>query len=384
MAGIPSPRPSCLRARDPHEPHRAATPLELLYDLCFVVAIAQAATALHHGIGHGHGVQSAFAFVVVFFAIWWAWMGFCWFASAFDCDDAPYRIKVLVQMVGVLVLAAGVPRAAEHFDATLITLGYAIMRAGLLAQWLRVYRSVPDYRATAGRYLVGTLAVQLLWIAALWLPTHQWIYAWCALVPAELAVPVWAERARPTPWNAHHIAERYGLLTLIVLGESVLAATVAIQSAWAGGGRGELLPVVGAAPVILFSMWWLYFVRPHHDLLRSSRAAFVWGYGHAAVFAAAAAVGAGLSVAVDAAMHTTHVAAFWAGQALALPVAIYLVSLWLLVQRHHGHGLAFATATALVLAAPAAPLSPAIIAIVLVVLLVHVVRRPAGAQPAAV
>lgn len=383
MAGTPSPPAGRMLARDPHEPHRAATPLELLYDLCFVVAIAQAATALHHGIGHGHGVQSAVAFVVVFFAIWWAWMGFCWFASAFDCDDAPYRIKVLVQMVGVLVLAAGVPRAAEHFDATLITLGYTIMRAGLLGQWLRVFRSVPAYRGTAGRYLVGTLAVQSLWIAALWLPTHTWIYAWCALVPAELAVPVWAERARPTPWNAHHIAERYGLLTLIVLGESVLAATVAIQSAWADGGRSELLPVVGAAPVILFSMWWLYFVRPHHDLLRSPRAAFVWGYGHAAVFAAAAAVGAGLSVAVDAAMHSTHVSVFWAGHALALPVAIYLVSLWLLVQRHHGHGRVFGTVILAVLATPFTPMAPVAIALLLAGLLVHVLRTtPPARTPA--
>jgi Bacterial low temperature requirement A protein (LtrA) len=66
--------------RDAGERHRAATPLELLYDLCFVVAIAQVAAALHHSISHGHALAGLGSFGVVFFAIWWAWMGFAWFA----------------------------------------------------------------------------------------------------------------------------------------------------------------------------------------------------------------------------------------------------------------------------------------------------------------
>ena len=103
-----------MSARDPAESHRAATPLELLYDLCFVVAIAQAAASLHHAMAEGHAAQGLLGFMLVFFAIWWAWMGFAWFASAFDTDDVPYRLKVLVQIVGVLVLAAGVKRAFEH------------------------------------------------------------------------------------------------------------------------------------------------------------------------------------------------------------------------------------------------------------------------------
>ncbi len=74
---------------------------------------------------------------MVFFAIWWAWMNFTWFASAYDVDDVPYRLLALVQMGGVLVLAAGVPSAFEHQDFFGITLGYFIMRIGLVAQWVR-------------------------------------------------------------------------------------------------------------------------------------------------------------------------------------------------------------------------------------------------------
>ena len=69
---------------------------------------------LHHGLVEGHVARRrSSAFPLVFFAIWWAWMNFTWFASAYDTDDVPYRIAVFVQMTGVLVLAAGVPRAFE-------------------------------------------------------------------------------------------------------------------------------------------------------------------------------------------------------------------------------------------------------------------------------
>ncbi|MCA8977540.1 MAG: low temperature requirement protein A, partial [Planctomycetes bacterium] len=238
-------------ARDPSEPHRVASSLELLYDLCFVVAIAQAAAALHHEIGHGHAAHGALAFGVTFCAIWWAWMGFAWFASAFETDDAVYRLKVLVQMCGVLVFAAGVRPMFQGTDFTLGTLGYAIMRIGLVGQWLRAARSVPAMRRTATRYATGIVLLQLCWIGALWLPTDRWLLAFFTLIPFELLVPAWAERAGRTPWHPHHIAERYGLLTIIVLGESVLAATLAVQSAAElGAAWPSLLPVIVAGPVI--------------------------------------------------------------------------------------------------------------------------------------
>ena len=367
-----------MRARDPHEPHRSATPLELLYDLCFVVAIAQAAAALHHAIAADHALAGVRAFGVVFFAIWWAWMNFTWFASAFDCDDVPYRLLVLLQMAGVLVLAAGVPRAADHLDVTLMTAGYTIMRIGMVAQWLRARRSAPDHRRTAGRYALGTVLVQLGWLAALWLPPDRWLVAFGVLVPIELLVPAWAERARPTPWHAHHIAERYGLLTLIVLGESVLAATQAVQAAFADGAPcGELLPVAIAAPMILFAMWWLYFVDSHAHLLTSLRAAFAWGYGHLVVFAAAAAVGVGLAVAADRAAQAdavAHGSRFWAGQALSIPVAVFVLALWLLALRGRRLLAPLLLALLAVLAAPLFPWSPLWVALALVLLLTRVVR----------
>ena len=149
-------------------------------------------------------------------------------------------------------------------------------------------------------------------------PDPWWKVGFLVLVVAELMVPVWAERQDTTPWHPRHIAERFGLFTLIVLGESVLAATVAIQSALdAGVSIGDLLAFVGGGLLIVFGMWWVYFAQPGEVVLDHARMvfahhhrnAFVWGYGHLLVFASAAAVGAGLEVMVDSLTDHTDLAA---------------------------------------------------------------------------
>ena len=105
-----------MTARAVDEPHRAATQLELLFDLTFVVAVAAVVVQLGHGMAEGHAVEAVGPFLQVFFAIWWAWMNFTWFASSYDTDDVPYRLLTLLQMGGVLVLAAGVPSAFGDGD----------------------------------------------------------------------------------------------------------------------------------------------------------------------------------------------------------------------------------------------------------------------------
>lgn len=368
--------------------HRAATPLELLFDLCFVVAIAQAATSLHHAVAEGHGWQGAFGFSLIFFAIWWSWMGFTWFASAFAREDAPYRLAVLVQMVGVSVLAAGVPRAFEHFDYGLVTLGYVILRTSQVWLWLRVARQRPEFRAVARRYALGVTFCQLGWLALLAFPAAWWPVGFAVMASAELLVPASGERTRRTPWDAHHIAERYGLMTIIVVGESVLATTLAVQAALdAEHGLGEVLAVIVAAPIVFFGMWWLYFARPHHERLASRRDAFVWGYAHLAVYGAAAAVGAGLAVAVEHATGHGHAGATATAYALALPLALYLAALWFVLVRGsrecRGVAAAYALGIAILLGAPALIPSPLVAAGVVAALTAVVVRHESKASAVA-
>ena len=310
-----------MAARDHAEERRTSTPLELLFDLCFAVAVSQAASELHHGLAHGHAKEALVAYGLVFFAIWWAWMNFTWFASAYDTDDVPYRGKVFLQIAGVLVLAAGIPRAVERRDFAMVTLGYAIMRIGLVAHWLRAAHADAAHRRTSLRLCrCGVAAVQAGWIGLLLVPHDLWIAGWCVLAPAELALPVWAERPRMTPWHAHHIVDRYGCFTLIVLGEAVLSSTVAIQTAIDEGHLSPSLAAIAAGGLlVVFSMWWIYFDRPADRILEDRRFAFVWGYGHLPVFAAVAAVGAGIEVAIDAATDHIHMSPVEAALTVAVP-----------------------------------------------------------------
>jgi low temperature requirement protein LtrA len=322
--------------RHPEEQHRAATPLELLFDLTFVVAVALAAAELHHALAEGAVAHAVLAYLAGFFAIWWAWMNFTWFASAYDTDDVLYRLLTLIQMGGVLVLAAGIPAAFKDFDFTTVVIGYVIMRLAVVAQWLRAAADHPEGRPAALRYAVGVTVLQVGWIARLWLPgTAGWI-SFAVLAVAELAVPMWAESSgRLTPWHRGHITERYGLFTIIVLGEVVLAATTGVQSALSAGRSSPGLMIAAAGGLLLvFGMWWSYFKHSAFEQIRLSlSAAAIWGYGHFAVFASIAALGAGLQVVIDTIAHTSHIGPEFAAFTVAVPLATYLTVLGLLSTR---------------------------------------------------
>lgn len=379
-----------LIGRDSAEPHRAATPLELLFDLSFVVAVAAAAAELHHGVAENHVGVSVARYLMVFFAIWWAWMNFTWFASAYDTDDVTYRVLTLVQIAGVLVLAAGVHDAFAEKDFTLVTIGYLVMRVPLVAQWLRVARDDPARRAVGLRYAAGVALVQAGWLVRLALPDGLGLASFLVLVVAELAVPVWAERAGPmTGWHPEHIAERYGLFTLIVLGEVILAATNAVRAGLTEAGvSGALLGVAGGGLLVVFGLWWVYFWRPAGDALRHVAAvSFLWGYGHYLVFAAVAALGAGLEVAVESVLHEAHVGERTAAYAVAVPVAVTLLVIGVLQARLVAGPAVLArcaAAAVLVLLAALLPLAAAVLAAGVVLALLVLAEVVADARvPAA-
>jgi low temperature requirement protein LtrA len=212
-------------------------------------------------------------------------------------------------MGGVLVLAAGVQSAFEERDFATVTLGYVLMRVAMLAQWLRAAQGDAERRGTALRYAAGIAVVQVGWGLRLLLPGTLGLVGFLVLVLAELSVPVWAERHRGTPWHPHHIAERYGLFTIIVLGEVVLAATRAVQTAVSEEGVGVDVVLLGAAALLLsVGLWWLYFLKSNGPALeRRPELSFLWGYGHYGIYASIAAVGAGLEVAVAAVDHELEV-----------------------------------------------------------------------------
>lgn len=318
--------------RDPREAGRVSTPLELFFDLIFVTAIASAGAQLHHGVVEGHPIAIV-GYVMTFFAIWWAWVNYTWFASAYAVEDVVYRVLTFVIMGGALVLAAGVPGFFADGQSGIVVAGYAIMRVGMAALWFRAAVHDRQRRTIALTYAIGILLVQAFWIARLLVDDEALIYATFVVgVVLELAVPYVAERRQHTPFHPEHGAERSSLLMIIVLGEVVLATVMATQTALGegGGGRGltsDLVLLVVGAFLTVLSLWWLYFRRDHADLVEHPTGVWVFGYLHYAVYASVAAVGAGLAAGVEVATHEAHVAAQPVEWLLAVSITIYLLTL---------------------------------------------------------
>ena len=325
-----------LSPRDPHEAHRAATPLELFFDLVSVIAIAAAAAGLHHAIAEAHAAEGIITFLMAFFAIWWAWMNYTWFASAYDNDDTLYRLLTILIMAGSLTMAAGIGALFKSGDLTMVVTGYVIMRLGMIALWLRAANNDPGRRSTALSYAVGIAIAQVFWIAFLMLQPLQpaFLYAlFFAGVALELAVPVIAERKSNTPWHRHHIIERYGLLNIIVLGETLLAGGLALQEVAGGATNIAFVHIALSSLVIVFSMWWLYFAREDHLNSADLNRALIWGYGHFVIFASGAAVGAGFAVLVDVIAGKAEASLLVGDYAVGIPVALYMMGLWFVRDR---------------------------------------------------
>lgn len=342
-------------ARDPDEPHRAATPLELFFDLVFVVAIAQAASALHHGIAEGHVGYAVLHYTLVFFAVWWAWMGFTWFASAYDNDDVLYRLLVLVQLTGALVLAAGVTRAFEALDYRLVLAGYVLMRVAMITQRLRSAKHDPARRKGALRHAWTLAFLQVCWVVLVFSPKVFLVPGIVLLGSLEMASMAWAEASARTTWHREHILERYGLLTIIVLGETILATALALERIFeAGAFTARMAPIVVGGLLAVYAMWWLYFDRPTHRPGMDVRMGYAWGYGHLVIYASAAAVGAGLAISLDRATGHASIDPVVAGASVAVPAALYVLMLWLLHERpRRGRGhLAFLLTAAALLVTP--------------------------------
>ncbi|MGB8407050.1 MAG: low temperature requirement protein A [Mycobacterium sp.] len=324
-----------MRGRDPHEKHRVSTPLELLFDLTFTVAFGVAASELAHMLAAGHVGAGITAFVFAIFAICLAWINFTWFASAYDTDDWVFRLMTMIEMVGVLVLALGLPafyesvEAGRHVDNAVLVAGYVVMRIALVGQWLRAARQNPAGRPAALTYAVIVSVVQLGWIGTVFLPTPVPVTlgCWAVLAAIELGGPILAEsRCGGTPWHAHHIAERYGLLAIIALGEGVVG-TVATLSADIGehgwSVDAVLLAISGTA--LTFGMWWVYFMVPAADALHAHRErSFRFGYLHLPVYGAIVATGAGLHTAAYFIQHHSALGSVATVLTVVIPVGVYI------------------------------------------------------------
>lgn len=354
-----------MRGRDPHEGHRVASPLELLFDLTFAASFSLASSQLAHALAEGNYAAALLGFGFASFAICWAWINFSWFSSAYDTDDWIFRVVTMVQMVGVLVLAIGLPRMfasierGEHPDNSVMVLGYVIMRVALVFQWLRAAKQDPARRRACLTYASAILIAQVGWVVQIVVDytVKETIILSGILVFIEFAGPLLAERKDGgTPWHAHHIAERHSLFAIIALGEGVVGTVAALSAVVEQQGWTVDAALVGIAGTgLTFGMWWVYYLVPSAQILDAYRQrAFVWGYGQMLIVTSIVATGAGLHVAAYFIEHKTHISAFATLLTVAVPVGAFLALIYVLyyylVRRFDPFHVWLLTATAVVFA----------------------------------
>jgi low temperature requirement protein LtrA len=330
-----------MSGRDPYEQHRVATPLELLYDLTFAVAFGVAGEQFAHLVEEAHFAAGLIGFGFAIFAVCWCWINYSWFASAYDTDDWAFRVATMVQMVGVIILALGLPPVFHSIDAghtidnSVTVAGYVVMRLSMIFLWLRAARQDPPRRRACQTYAVTIGVAQLGWIALLLAHTTVGVFIarGAVLILIEMVGPVIAERGKGgTPWHAHHIAERYGLLAIITLGETVIGTVASLGAVVESQGwslDAALVAVAGTG--LTFGLWWMYFTVPAGEVLQVHRErAFPWGYGHMFIFGSIAATGAGLHVAASYISHEAHIGATATVITVAVPVGVFAFALFAL------------------------------------------------------
>lgn len=330
-----------MSGRDPHETQRVATPLECLYDLTFAVAFGTAADQFAQYLAAGHVRTAIVGFLFATFAICWAWVNYSWFASAYDTDDWVCRLLTMVQMVGVVVLALGLQEMFTSVDhgASLhngvMVAGYVVMRLAMVLLWARAARHDHARREIARAYIWAISVSQVGWVLLFisQLPVTTTLILATLLLLIELSGPFIAEQKESggTPWHPHHIAERYGLLVIITLGEGVIG-TVAALNAVVHGPAGwsldaALVAVAGIG--LTFGMWWMYFAIPFGEVLHAHRSrAFPFGYGHLLILGGIVATGGGLLVAADYLRHQTQIGAVATVLSVAAPVTVFTLALY--------------------------------------------------------
>jgi low temperature requirement protein LtrA len=284
-------RPPQLRTLEADQGERRATWLELFFDLVFVISIAEVVHTLEEYRTLGDFLGTAGLFV----AVWWAWIGYTVYADRFDTDDLLHRILVLSGMLAVIAMALSI-HDALHGGSIQFALTFVAVRGIVLLLNVRARRHAAPARALLNLYLTAFSVGASLWLVSVFVPEPARYVLWGVALSIELAAP-WVGRRQieKAPTHATHLVERFGLFTLIVLGESVISvAQGAAEVEW---NVGTLTAAI-AGFLAVACLWWLYFEHIDAVSFRSVLGALVWNYSHLPLLAGLVSVAVGTEFAV--------------------------------------------------------------------------------------
>jgi low temperature requirement protein LtrA len=233
--------------------HRRVTWMELFFDLIFVAAVAEAAKPF----AADYSAAGLLRFSFLFTLIWFAWSGHTLYATRFDRDDFTQRAMNLVQCFIAAVMAANAKDALDSRSSAGFSAAYAGIRLVLAIQYLRA-RKAEHCRQLAGRFAAGSVLGITFWISAALSPAPARFVLWGIALAIDLATPLFAERyGRHLPPHAAHFPERFGLFTIILLGEFVADVMRGIErhEEWSVPAASTAFMGMAAA----FALWWWYF-----------------------------------------------------------------------------------------------------------------------------
>jgi low temperature requirement protein LtrA len=290
--------PPRLRTEHGMETGRRATWLELFFDLMFVAAVARVGSHLQDD----YSIHGLLRFSLLFALIWWAWIGHTTYSTRFDTDDVLQRGLTLVQMFVVAVMAINATNALDSRDSAGFAAAYAVMRLVLVVQFLRA-RRVPRARTLATHHAASCGAAAVLWLASAMMPAPLRFWMWGIALTLDIGAPLFASpHLVDAPPDAAHLPERYGLFSIILLGESMVAimSGMATQETFTAGALATAL--TGMA--VVFAIWWWYFDGVDAVAERRVRSArevarfHAWSYLHFPLYLGIAVTGVGIEHAV--------------------------------------------------------------------------------------
>jgi len=225
------------------------TPLELFFDLVFVLAITECTSLM---AADPTWAQFGRALLVLA-VLWWSWVGYAWLTSLVDPEEGWVRLAMFAAMAGLLVVALCIPEAFG--DLGLLFAGaYAVVRLAHIGLFMVGARGDPALRRSVIGLFVSTFIGVSLLVFAAFLDGPAQGLTWAAAVVIDMAGP-YVSGSDGWRLEPEHFAERHGLIVLIALGESIVAIGLGAQ----GGVDAGVVVAAVVAVALAAALWWMYF-----------------------------------------------------------------------------------------------------------------------------
>lgn len=268
--------PPRLHQNTGQEEDRRVTWLELFYDLVYVAALIQLGNVLSEDVSMAGLLQ----FVIIFIPVWWAWTGITFYMNRFVVDDLWHRGLIYLQICVIAWL--GVSIGGAFGDLTVqFALTYAAIRLVLILLYLRTWNHVPETKPLTQRYVTAHSIGVVLWIISAFVPSPANYALWLVALGVEIGnvfLPQTRQLQSLLPPDPPHLAERYGIFTIIVLGESFIK-TITAASGFPITVESFIFSLAGIG--VVFGLWWLYFSDvAESDIKPAHFAPYVWIYAH--------------------------------------------------------------------------------------------------------